>query len=99
MTMDTNARSELPDIAADPTAGQKGGGTSRRILSAAAGTWSFRIGLAVFVLLVAASIILPLLLSTSATKISVGDRFLPPAIFEGGRAEHLLGTDQLGRDL
>ena len=35
----------------------------------------------------------------SATKMAVSDKFLPPAFLAGGRWDHLLGTDQLGRDL
>lgn len=41
----------------------------------------------------------PLVIDASATKISVADKFLPPAFLEGGKLPHILGTDQLGRDL
>lgn len=33
------------------------------------------------------------------TDTDLAKRFVPPAWSEGGRSEHLLGTDQLGRDL
>jgi peptide/nickel transport system permease protein len=64
--------------------------------------WSysqFRIGLLLFVLLLATAIVWPFISPYSATKIAVAHRFLPPAFLSGGRWDHLLGTDQLGRDL
>ncbi len=32
-------------------------------------------------------------------KITMTDRYLPPAFIEGGKSEYLLGTDKLGRDI
>ena len=64
--------------------------------------WSysqFRIGLFLFVLLLIVVICWPLVSHYSATKIVVMDKFRPPAFLAGGRWDHPLGTDQLGRDL
>lgn len=64
--------------------------------------WSypqFRAGLFLFVLLLIVAIFWPLFSPYSATKIVVMDKFRPPAFLAGGRWDHPLGTDQLGRDL
>lgn len=54
---------------------------------------------ALFLLLVTFSAIFaPLLTPHDPTKQSLADRLQPP-FFAGGTTEHLLGTDQLGRDL
>ncbi|MER9235690.1 ABC transporter permease [Mesorhizobium sp. M0622] len=73
---------------------------NRRILAAAWGTRSFRVGFFVFVTLLLVSIIYPELSSISATKMVVKDKFLPP-LFLGEKWSwiHPLGTDQLGRDM
>ncbi|WP_395541434.1 ABC transporter permease [Neotabrizicola sp. sgz301269] len=62
-------------------------------------TTEFRIGFIVFFGLILLSILGPTLLGVSPTKFSVADKFLPPIGFEGGSWAHVLGTDQLGRDL
>jgi peptide/nickel transport system permease protein len=65
-------------------------------------TWSqreFRFGLLIFILLVAASILVPLLTGIDATKIQVKDKYFPPVFLPGGTWAHVLGTDHLGRDL
>ena len=62
-------------------------------------TTEFRIGFFVFFGLILLSVLRPTLLGVSATKFSVTDKFLPPVGFDGASWTHLLGTDQLGRDL
>ncbi|PTM89142.1 ABC transporter permease [Mycoplana dimorpha] len=62
-------------------------------------TTEFRIGFFVFFGLIVLSVLGPSLFGVSPTKISVTDKFLPPIGFEGGNWAHVLGTDQLGRDL
>lgn len=62
-------------------------------------TTEFRIGFFVFFGLILLSVLGPSLLGVSATKFSVTDKFLPPVGFDGASWTHLLGTDQLGRDL
>ncbi len=51
------------------------------------------LGLLLVVSMIAAAVFADLLASADPSRISPQDRFLPPG------AEHLLGTDQLGRDL
>jgi peptide/nickel transport system permease protein len=55
-------------------------------------------GLGVLVLTVVAAVFAPALAPYSPTKQDLGNRLQPP-IWWGGTTEHLLGTDQLGRDL
>jgi peptide/nickel transport system permease protein len=62
-------------------------------------TAEFKIGLLVFLALMLISIFGPDVFGLSATKFDVAGRFLPPMPLEGSRWPHLLGTDQLGRDL
>lgn len=93
----------LPSIltsrgAAAATATQDYGVTARIFRRA----WSYtemRVALAILVILVLMIIFAPLLINTSAIKINVADRFLPPVFMPGGQLPHFLGTDQLGRDL
>lgn len=59
----------------------------------------FRVGLGVFIVLLGLALLLPAMSELSATKITVRDRFMPPAVMEGGELRHPFGTDQLGRDL
>lgn len=72
---------------------------NHRVLSAAATTRQFRFGLLLLVILIAAAFIYPHVSSFSAVQIRIGDRFKPPIFLPGGSWTHLLGTDQLGRDL
>jgi len=71
---------------------------ARRMWAVASSYTQFRIGLTIFVILAIVTIVWPLLSSASATKLMIADRAMPP-IFLGGRWDHILGTDQLGRDL
>jgi dipeptide transport system permease protein len=57
------------------------------------------IGLAVFVLLVLVAIFAPVLAPHSPTDQYRNALLTPPAWAEGGRAEFLLGTDAVGRDI
>ncbi len=71
----------------------------RRILNAAAGDLQFQIGLAIVLILLVAALIYPHLTTLSPTKLNIRDRFMPPAFLSGGHWRHVLGTDQLGRDM
>ncbi|BCP52351.1 peptide ABC transporter permease [Kaistia sp. 32K] len=73
---------------------------SRRILDRAASTPGFRIGLAIFVILVIAAALYPDLSGIDPTKMDVRARLLPP-LFLGDKWSwaHPLGTDQIGRDM
>ena len=84
-----------------PAAVQKQGkSVSARILADAMRSTGFRVGLAILIVILAASAILPEVTSVSATKISVKEKFLPPLFFgDNWSFIHPLGTDQLGRDM
>lgn len=65
-------------------------------------TWGqreFRFGLILILLLIAASILLPLLTGIDPTKMQIKDKYQPPVFMSGGTWAHVLGTDHLGRDL
>ena len=49
--------------------------------------------------MVVVAVFAPLIAPHSPTEQSLPDKLKPPAWQEGGSAEHLLGTDLLGRDL
>jgi peptide/nickel transport system permease protein len=53
----------------------------------------------IIVVLVFVAVLAPLLAPYSPTAQSLPDKLLPPAWLEGGSAQHLLGTDVLGRDM
>ncbi|MDQ2683268.1 MAG: ABC transporter permease, partial [Chloroflexota bacterium] len=57
------------------------------------------VGLAVFVLIVLAAILAPILSPRDPYEQSLGGNFLPPMWSDGGTATRPLGTDPLGRDL
>jgi ABC-type dipeptide/oligopeptide/nickel transport system permease subunit len=71
------------------------GGSLRRL-------WRLKWGLAAAVLMlaiVASALAAPLLAPHSPVDVDIRHRLAPPAWMDGGAAEHLLGTDQIGRDL
>jgi peptide/nickel transport system permease protein len=57
-----------------------------------------KIGLALVVLLVLAALVGPWIVGIDPGRQDLRGRFAPP-VWDGGTSEHLLGTDQLGRDL
>jgi len=83
----------------EPVVGQKRRGVTRRMLRRAWGYTEMRIAAIVFSTLMFLSVFGPFLIDASATQMNVASRFLPPIFMEGGQYPHLLGTDQLGRDL
>jgi peptide/nickel transport system permease protein len=54
---------------------------------------------AVLLLVVASAIFAPLISPHDPLSVNIRHRLAPPAWMEGGAPEHLLGTDQVGRDL
>ena len=80
-------------------AAKRGNSIGAQILALAWRAADFRIGLAVFAFLILASLLGASVLGLSATKMDVANRFAPPIFMEGGTWKHILGTDQLGRDL
>ncbi|MCC6303602.1 MAG: ABC transporter permease [Rhodobacteraceae bacterium] len=77
----------------------RGATPSRRMLRLAVSRADFRIGLAGFLLLVAIALLLPLVSPINPTKIAYQVKLLPPFPAEGWQWPHVLGTDQLGRDV
>ena len=73
---------------------------SRRILNDALRSPGLRIGAAIFVLLLLASLLYPEISPLDATKMSIRDKFEGP-LWLGPKWSwiHPLGTDQLGRDM
>ena len=57
------------------------------------------VGFVVLVLLVLMAVLAPLLAPYDPAQQSLLDRLLPPFWMEGGTTEHILGTDNLGRDV
>lgn len=89
----------LPQATTEPPPGAAPARPAWRLWRAAWVRSEFKVGLVVFVALLALAVMFPLLTDLSATKMAIRDKFLPPAMMEGGRWDHVLGTDQLGRDL
>lgn len=87
----------MSDIAL--TARPKNRGVTARIVAGAWSSAEMKIAVCIFLALALMTLLAPLVIDASATKITVADRFLPPVFMEGGRFPYLLGTDQLGRDL
>jgi peptide/nickel transport system permease protein len=54
---------------------------------------------AVMLLIVASAVFAPALAPHDPLQVNIRARLLPPAWMAGGTADHLLGTDQVGRDL
>jgi peptide/nickel transport system permease protein len=82
-----------------PQKARVGRGVTARILRRA---WSYnemRVAAFIFCGLALLTVLGPYIIDASATKMNVAAKFLPPVFIEGGRFPHLLGTDQLGRDL
>ncbi|QOG08271.1 ABC transporter permease [Aureimonas sp. OT7] len=77
-----------------------GRSVARRILGRAARSTEFRIGFAVFLVLVLAAALYPAISGIDPTAMNVRARLLPP-IFLGEKWSwaHPLGTDQIGRDM
>jgi peptide/nickel transport system permease protein len=70
-----------------------------RLASALARRRAGAIGLAILVLNIVVALAAPIVAPHDPLDQDVARRLLPPAWLAGGGAEHLLGTDQLGRDI
>ncbi len=75
---------------------QRRRGASLRRLSRSPGGM---IGLAIVVLVVLVAILAPVISPHDPQKQDITQRLKPPAWVDGGNAEHLLGTDGVGRDI
>ncbi|ACM02697.1 ABC transporter permease [Cereibacter sphaeroides] len=88
---------DLPLAVAVPETGRR---VSTRIWQTAFASVEFRIGLAVFVLLLAAALLYPELSGIDPSKMNIRAKLTPPIFMgEGWSWAHPLGTDQLGRDM
>ncbi|RAP41139.1 peptide ABC transporter permease [Rhodovulum viride] len=88
---------DMPLAMAGPEAGRR---ISTRIWQTAFASVEFRIGLAVFVLLLLAALLYPELSGIDPTKMNIRAKLTPPLFMgEGWNWAHPLGTDQLGRDM
>lgn len=56
-------------------------------------------GLLVLLILIATALFAPMIAPLDPNKQDLGARLLPPFYAQGGSFEHILGTDQLGRDV
>ncbi len=61
--------------------------------------WVGVFGAAIILAAVAIAIFAPLIAPMSVTQIDLHARLAPPSWVEGGSAKHLLGTDNIGRDI
>lgn len=89
----------VQQAAASRTITKRGVSPTRRILQIATSRADFRIGLIGFGLLIVLAIFLPFVSPIDPIKIVYSSKLLPPFPTEGWQWPHLLGTDQLGRDV
>jgi len=64
--------------------------------------WRLKWGLGAMVVMLAivvSALLAPLVTPHDPLAVNISGRLIPPAWMEGGSAKHLLGTDQVGRDL
>jgi len=89
--------------AANPPSGARASPRSRRgvarLASALVRKRAGAIGLAILVLNVVVALAAPIVAPHDPLDQDVARRLMPPVWLAGGGAEHLLGTDQLGRDI
>jgi peptide/nickel transport system permease protein len=79
--------------------GARGASPGRRLWRATYAQFEFKLGVFVLVILIGSALIYPHMTTLSATRMHVMERFMPPVFLPGGHWKHILGTDQLGRDL
>lgn len=63
------------------------------------GTWTAKVGIVILIIWVLVAALAPLLAPYGVNDIDIIHRLTPPCWQEGGSAVHILGTDQLGRDV
>ncbi|ARP65693.1 ABC transporter permease [Mesorhizobium sp. M7A.F.Ca.US.001.01.1.1] len=91
--------SEHTIVEEDVSVPQKARSLGANIFLQAFKTPEFRVGAVIFIAVILLSVAAPGLLGLSATKFNVGLKFSPPWPAEGSVWPHVIGTDQLGRDL
>jgi len=94
--MSTPTRIELTDVVAV----RPGADTARQATWRRLARLRWGVGAAgVLLLIVATAVFAPLIAPYDPLTVDIRHRLSPPAWMEHGTAEHLLGTDQVGRDL
>lgn len=91
--------SDASAVVSEALSRPEGRGLTARMLRAAWGHTEFKVAAGVFAFILALAAVGPFVIHASAMKINVSDMFLPPIFVPGGHMPHILGTDQLGRDL
>jgi peptide/nickel transport system permease protein len=94
-TTDAPAKIGLATLGEAPAAAAEGRATLRRLARL---RWGLAAA-AVLALIVAATVCAPWIAPHDPLAVNIRHRLGPPAWMEGGTIEHLLGTDQVGRDL
>jgi peptide/nickel transport system permease protein len=94
--MSTPTRIELSEV----VAARPGGDTARQATWRRLARLRWGVGAAgVLLLIIATAALAPLIAPHDPLAVDIRHRLSPPAWMEHGTAEHLLGTDQVGRDL
>jgi peptide/nickel transport system permease protein len=94
--MSTPTRIELSEV----VAARPGGDTARQATWRRLARLRWGVGAAgVLLLIIATAVLAPLIAPHDPLAVDIRHRLSPPAWMEHGTAEHLLGTDQVGRDL
>jgi peptide/nickel transport system permease protein len=94
--MSTPTRIELSEV----VAARPGGDTARQATWRRLVRLRWGVGAAgVLLLIIATAVLAPLIAPHDPLAVDIRHRLSPPAWMEHGTAEHLLGTDQVGRDL
>lgn len=62
-------------------------------------SWPVKIGIVIVLIWIFTAIFAPWLTDYDPTKTDIANAFLPPSFCEGGTEAHLLGTDEVGRDI
>jgi peptide/nickel transport system permease protein len=94
--MSTPTRIELGEV----VAARPGGDTARQATWRRLVRLRWGVGAAgVLLLIIAIAVLAPLIAPHDPLAVDIRHRLSPPAWMEHGTAEHLLGTDQVGRDL
>ena len=101
MSTDLQLRPQAPAVAAEPVAvpaqAAEGAASPRRLFALRFDRLTLSLGLLAVILLLGA--LAPVLAPHDPNKIDMLARMAPPVWMEGGSWNHVLGTDQIGRDL
>ena len=74
-------------------------GAGRKVLSSLIRTKPALFSAIFLIFLMVMAALAPVISPHDPVKVDIRQRLKPPALFEGGNANHLLGTDALGRDI